>query len=98
MIRRLLVLCAAVAFTACAPDVRSAVDGMGDAGPGDIDAATAPPDSSFIDAANLLDGGLEKDTVYVHSKDTLYAMDPTSFALTMVGLFNAPSADQMTDL
>ncbi len=98
MLRRLLALNILLTLAACAPETREA--------PGDVDAGSAPPadaaatpDSAFVDAGPLLpDAGPEQYVVYVHTKDTLYTMDPTSFALSLVGPFNAPGSDQITDL
>jgi hypothetical protein len=92
---------AALALVACAPDTR----GTGDDDVGAADAAVTnvdggDPDGNFVDAGLIPDGsgGGEAFTVYVHSKDTLYTMDPTSFALTTIGTFDPPTADDITDL
>src|SRR5438445_4039446 len=101
MLRRLSLLNTAsmllVLLAACAPDTR---DAPGDAGaPAPVDASTAPDAVPFADAGHLPDAGPDiAYTVYVHTKDTLYTMDPTTFATTTVGPFNAPAADQITDL
>jgi hypothetical protein len=89
---------AALALAACAPDTRgTADDDVADAAPATVDGGD--PDGNFVDAGLIPDGGAGNAfTVYVHSKDTLYTMDPTSYALTMIGKFNPPTADDITDL
>jgi hypothetical protein len=88
---------AALALVACAPGSRSDDDDTAGA-----DAAvTVDGGGGFIDGSSPVPDGHDVHdtfTVYVHSKDTLYTMDPVSFALTTVGKFNPPTADDITDL
>jgi hypothetical protein len=95
----LVVIVSALALAACAPDTRTEGDDDGaDAAPASVDGGD--PDGNFVDAGLVPDGsgGGDAFAVYVHSKDTLYTMDPTSFALTTVGTFDPPTADDITDL
>ena len=88
--RLLLCVSFAVAVAACSPDERA-----GD----DPDAGLNPPDASlFVDAAPLADGGppVAAFTVYVHTKDKLYSLDPDTLTPVLVGDFDAP--DDITDL
>jgi hypothetical protein len=89
-----LLLCAsfAVAALACSPDNRAGDDDA-------PDAALDEPDASiFVDAAPLADGGppVATFTVYVHTKDKLYSLDPATLNPVLVGAFAAP--DDITDL
>jgi hypothetical protein len=86
MSRRCLLLFTFLA--ACAPDNRAV----------DPDDAGAADGGAFIDAARFPDAGPDDYIVYVHSKDTLYRMDSSTFALTPVGGFDAPAGDLITDL
>jgi hypothetical protein len=103
MLRRLCLLNTAstllVLLAACAPDSRGE-PGDADAGANaPVDASSGPDAVPFADAGHLADAGPVVDyTVYVHTKDKLYTMDPTTFAVTLVGPFSAPGADQITDL
>jgi len=82
---------------ACAPDTRGTADD--DVGAADAAAADGgDPDADFIDAGLIPDGGTDPFVVYVHSKDTLYTMDPVSYALTTIGKFNPTTPDDITDL
>jgi hypothetical protein len=62
------------------------------------DAMIVPPDMRLIPldfkGADL--ASIDTLTVYVHDKSTLYIVNPTTFALTTVGMFGA--GDDMTDL
>jgi streptogramin lyase len=84
----------AAALAGCSPDERE----TGDDAP---DAALAEPDASlFVDAAPLDDGGPPATvfTVYIHTKDKLYTLDPATLSPVLVGAFAAPGSDQITDL
>jgi hypothetical protein len=76
---------------ACGPGEREA----GDDDSGGADAAV-PDAAPFVDGQPLADAGPDF-TVYVHTRDTLYTMDPTTFAVTMVGSFGTGD-DLITDL
>ena len=84
---------ALASLVACAPDARE-----DDADAGGGAAADAAPDGMpFIDSGPLADGGDAEFIVYVHSRDTLYTMDPTTFEVTLVGAFGT-GTDYITDL
>jgi hypothetical protein len=82
-------------IVACGPDGREADDGLTiDAGSMAIDA------EGFIDAALGPDGDgppASEFTVYVHTRDTLYTVDPTTWDVTLVGKFQT-NGDLVTDL
>ena len=100
------VLFATASLVACTPETRNAGDDSGDDDtPQSLDAALADAhDIGFIDAAPLVpDSSVPTEldgVVYGHSSSTLYKIDPTSFAVTVVADFTWPDAafDTMTDI
>jgi hypothetical protein len=84
-------------LAACAPDTRSGDD---DGVAPDAATPLGPDAAPFIDAHPNVDGGSQAAvfTVYVHTKDKLYKLDPDTLAPVLVGSFLPPTADDITDL
>jgi hypothetical protein len=88
MVRAMKLACAlALVLVACGPAGRGADDGGDDDGGG-------------VDAGNGSDGGTVGVTsVYAHTSDTLYRVDPDTLAITEVGDFGwSNGSDDMTDI
>ena len=83
MLARALLL-SLLAASACGPAAST----------GDDDGADAPPGA--LDARPFADAPPAPIVMYAHSRDTLYAIDDTSFALTTIGSFG--TSDLITDL
>jgi hypothetical protein len=96
--RPLQVMILGAALVACSPKVRqTGDDGTGD--DGSADAAVVP----VTDAGPTVDGTpVEPEiSVYAHTAQTLYRIDPHTLAITLVGNFQWPGGgkgDGMTDI
>jgi len=66
-----------------------------------IDAPAVPPDAAPPDAAHPDAATTTPSVIYANGQTTLYRVDPTSYAVTLVGTFGWPSSvgnDAMADI
>lgn len=97
-----VVLALAIFCFGCFDSGRSNNNGNSDGGSGNLDAFLNPADLAKPPKTIVYDlAGLENaDTVYVHSGQTLYTMNPTTYDVVEVGAFDVSTdaKDDMTDL
>ncbi len=79
------------ATAACGPEAGATLDAAGGADAGD-------PDAIAADAWVFADVLPPPVLMYVHTADLLYVMDDATLSLTLIGSFNAPGGDGITDV
>jgi hypothetical protein len=92
---RFLAAMSLVCLVACGPEGRESDDGELP-----VDASVGIDATGFVDATPTVDGDTPPPpafTVYVHTRDTLYTVDPDGWEVAEVGRFET-NGDNITDL